>query len=280
MTTNERFDTILSATVLDQDGDKIGKVGQLFLDDQTGEPTWVTVSTGLFGTKETFVPLQGASIAGDEIRVPYEKGFVKDAPNLDVDEHLSTVQEDELFRYYNLGGTTTGYAGTERTAGTDRAAAGHVDEGRTAEYADRDRAARTDRSQVADATADGSVVAHEERLNVGTEQRETGKVRLRKYVVTETQSVEVPVQREELRVEREPINERVTGDDVIGEDVSDGETITLHEEVPVVSKETVATERVSVGKETVQDTETVQAEVAKEQVEVEGDESLRNGQHR
>ncbi|WP_303323836.1 PRC and DUF2382 domain-containing protein [Actinomyces radicidentis] len=278
MTTDERFDTILDSTVIDQDGDKIGKVGQLFLDDQTGEPTWVTVSTGLFGTKETFVPLQGASIAGDEIRVPYEKGFVKDAPNVDVDEHLSTVQEDELYRYYNLGDTTTGYADAGRTTNTDRvAAAGHVDEARSADYGQH---ARTDRSQVADATADGSVVAHEERLNVGTEQRETGKVRLRKYVVTETQSVEVPVQREELRVEREPINERVTGDDVIGEDVSDGETITLHEEVPVVSKETVATERVSVGKETVQDTETVQAEVAKEQVEVEGDESLRNGQHR
>lgn len=273
MTTDERFDTILDSTVIDQDGDKIGKVGQLFLDDQNGEPTWVTVSTGLFGTKETFVPLQGANISGDEIRVPYEKDFVKDAPNVDVDEHLSTVQEDELYRYYNLGGTTTGYAGTERTAGTDRAAAGHVGEGRTAEYADRDRAARID-------AADGSVVAHEERLNVGTEEREAGKVRLRKYVVTETQSVEVPVQREELRVEREPINERVTGDHVISEGTTDGETVTLHEEVPVVSKETVATERVSVGKETVQDTETVQAEVAKEQVEVEGDETLRNGQHR
>lgn len=270
MTTNERFDTILDSTVIDRDGDKIGKVGQLFLDDQTGEPTWVTVSTGLFGTKETFVPLQGASITGDEIRVPYEKGFVKDAPNVDVDEHLSTVQEDELYRYYNLGGTSGGYADAGRTADTDRAA-----EGRSAEYADKNRAARTD-----GAAADGSVVAHEERLNVGTEQREAGKVRLRKYVVTETQSVEVPVQREELHVEREPINERVSGDHVIGEDATDGETITLHEEVPVVSKETVATERVSVGKETVQDTETVQAEVAKEQVEVEGDDTLRNGEQR
>lgn len=273
MATNERFDSILNSTVFDQDGDKIGKVGQLFLDDQTGEPSWVTVSTGLFGTKETFVPLQGANAAGDEIRVPYTKDFVKDAPNVDVDEHLSTVQEDELYRYYNLGGTapaTAGYSETDRAA-----AAGYVDEGRSAEYADKNRAARTD-----GAAADGSVVAHEERLNVGTEEREAGKVRLRKYVVTETQSVEVPVQREELHVEREPINERVSGDHVIGEDVTDGETITLHEEVPVVSKETVATERVSVGKETVQDTETVQAEVAKEQVEVEGDDTLRKGQQR
>lgn len=275
MTTNERFDSILNSTVFDQDGDKIGGVGQLFLDDQSGEPSWVTVSTGLFGTKETFVPLHNASIAGDEIRVPYEKGFVKDAPNVDVDEHLSTVQEDELYRYYNLGGTTTATTGyADRGTDADRTT-GRVDDGRTAGYTDKDRTARTDGT-----ADDGSVVAHEERLNVGTEQREAGKVRLRKYVVTETQSVEVPVQREELHVEREPINERVSGDHVIGEDVTDGETITLHEEVPVVSKETVATERVSVGKETVQDTETVQAEVAKEQVEVEGDDTLRKGQQR
>ncbi|MGO1510150.1 MAG: PRC-barrel domain-containing protein [Actinomycetales bacterium] len=82
---------------------KIGTVGQVFLDDSSGDPTWLTVNTGLFGTKESFVPLEGSRYEGDEIVVPFDKNKVKDAPRLDVDEALTPDQERELFSHYGLG---------------------------------------------------------------------------------------------------------------------------------------------------------------------------------
>lgn len=85
------------------DGDKIGKVRGVYLDDHTEEPSFVTVDTGLFGTKESFVPVQEARITDDdELVVPYDKDMVKNAPNVDVDEHLSPERERELYDYYGL----------------------------------------------------------------------------------------------------------------------------------------------------------------------------------
>lgn len=247
----ENIEALTRATVVDRDGDKVGGVGQLFLDDATGQPSWVTVSTGFFGSKETFIPLADAQIAGEEIRVPYEKDFIKDAPNMDVDQHLTPEEEQELYRYYGVGEAAPLTQTGERDAAV----------------ADRDAVA-----PAADRVAEGdAVVAHEERLNVGTETRETGRARLRKYVVEETQSVEVPVQREELRIERETLDGRPT-DYKIGEHTDEAEqVVTLHEERPVVSKETVETERVSVGKDVITENQQVSESVAKERIEVEQD---------
>ncbi len=105
-------------TVVGTDGDKIGKVGQVFLDDATGNPEWVTVSTGLFGTAESFIPLTQASVRGDEIVVPYDKSTVKGAPRVeDANGHLSESEEAELYRYYGLDYTTG--ADTTTTSGYD-----------------------------------------------------------------------------------------------------------------------------------------------------------------
>ena len=301
MNTHDNIDALTRSTVVDRDGDKVGGVGQVFLDDNTGHATWVTVNTGFFGTKETFVPLQDATIEGEQIRVPYEKKFIKDAPNVDVDQHLSAAEEEELYRYYNL--QDAGYAADGRRdlerdgiADVDRdrdlrredrdlrdADRDLVDADRNFDVvdADRDRDLARDRDLDRDRNiAEGdSVVAHEERLNVGTERREAGRARLRKHVVTDTQNVEVPVQREELHVDREDLGGKPT-DHRIGEDTAD-ETVTLYEERPVVSKETVATERVGVSKETVSDTENVQADVRHEEIEVDedldADRNLRDG---
>src|ERR671920_2277202 len=120
--------SIMGATAYGSDGDKIGKVGQVFLDDQSGRPEFVTVNAGLFGTSETFIPVSGASFTGDRLEVPYTKDKVKGAPNVGVDSgHLDESEEQRLYDYYGMGyGTTdtsysdttrTGYAGTE-TAGT------------------------------------------------------------------------------------------------------------------------------------------------------------------
>lgn len=274
---------ILSSTAYGSDGDKIGKVEQVFLDDNSGEPTFLTVNTGLFGAKENFVPVKGARQDGDRVVLPYTKDVIKDAPKVDADQHLSPAEEEELYRYYELN------YNDDRTAGTDRdrttAAAGTAGVAGTAadrdvadrdvadrDVADRDRdAVDQDRRDVAATAGDeASVVRHEERLNVGTQEREGGHARLRKYVVTDHETVDVPVEREEVTVERTPINDTNTRVDngTIGEEEVD---VTLHEERPVVQKEAVAVEEVGLNKQTVQETQRVEADVRKEQVDVETD---------
>ena len=274
---------ILSSTAYSSDGDKIGKVEQVFLDDNSGEPTFLTVNTGLFGAKENFVPVKGARQDGDRVVLPYTKDVIKDAPKVDADQHLSPAEEEELYRYSELNyedGRTAGTdrdrnaaaAGTAGVAGT--AAAGHDRRDgdvadRDAVAADRDRAA-VDQDRAAVAGEDASVVRHEERLNVGTQEREAGHARLRKYVVTDHETVDVPVEREEVTVERTPLNgtEGRVDNGRIGEEEVD---VTLHEERPVVEKEAVAVEKVGLNKQTVRETQRVEADVQKEQVDVETD---------
>ncbi|MGO4957713.1 DUF2382 domain-containing protein [Luteococcus sp. Sow4_B9] len=254
--------------VVDSQGNKVGDVGQVYLDDATGRPEWVTVRTGLFGMKETFVPLRGENVQNGEIHVPYTKDQIKGAPSIDPEGHITEAEEQELYRYYSIEQNLTAYQGrdrveTERTdvdrtqaAAAGTAAAGDIDRDRVG--VDRDAN-----------LAEGDIVRHEERLNVGKEQVETGRVHIRKHVVHEQQSVQVPVSREELRVERTPIAD---GEAVDGARLEEGETeVVLHEERPVVSKETVGVEKVSVGKETVTENQTVTDDVAKERIEVEGD---------
>lgn len=97
------IDRLQDLDVFDRHGDKIGAVGQIYVDDNTGEPTFVTVKTGLFGTKETFVPVRDAEQVNDGLRVPFDKAFVKDAPNIDSDGHLSESEQDNLYTYYGIG---------------------------------------------------------------------------------------------------------------------------------------------------------------------------------
>jgi uncharacterized protein (TIGR02271 family) len=238
------------ATAYDSSGDKIGKVDQVYLDDQTGEPTWITVNTGLFGTSTTFVPLEGATFDGDALRVGYDKDRVKDAPRLDVDQHLERDQEDELYRYYGLSHAGSG-VGTGETTG----------------YAES--GVSTDVPTTSTTGDQAAVQLNEERLAVGTETHEAGRVRLRKYTTTETETVTVPVTKEKLVVERSPVD----GDASTGPiaDTDQVEEITLREERAVVDKETVAVEQVRVGKEQVTEQERVSGEVRKEHAEVDGD---------
>lgn len=243
------------ATVVGQDGEKVGKVGQLYLDDVTGEANWVTVKTGLFGTAETFVPLDGAAAEGDTIRVPYTKDLIKDAPRVDVDQHLSVTEEEQLYRHYSLTyhqtGAGTGTAGTSGTAGAAGTAGTTAGTGHDT------------------AGHDASVVRSEEDVKVGTRPQEAGKVRLRKHVVTDHVTKTVPVQREEVRVEREP----VTGGTATGKLGEDEAEVTLYEDDVVVEKTAKPVERVNVDADTVTEDRTVQTDVRKEQVDVDTDDN-------
>ncbi|GAA4282825.1 PRC and DUF2382 domain-containing protein [Brevibacterium daeguense] len=288
MTKNIDFDALENANVYDSEDKKIGSIGQVYLDDQTQDPKFVTVNTGLFGTKETFVPFDAANQSADGLRVPFTKDFVKDAPNIDVDGHLTPDEERRLFEYYGLdyhapaAGQGTAGHGTagHGTAGVrlDEERTDHVDEFGIAKGAAEGRTGHTGTAGTAGAgtgtAADDEMVAREERLKVGTEQHEAGRARLRKRVRTEHQNVEVPVQREELVVEREKLDPNDPAARNAGRIDPTGdveETVTLREERPVVDKETVATEKVDVGKRTVQDTETVSGDVRKEEIDIEAD---------
>jgi uncharacterized protein (TIGR02271 family) len=269
------IDTVRSwqgATLVDRDGDKVGTIEAIYVDDRTGEPEWALVNTGLFGTKASFVPLAQATEAGDDVLVPYDKQLVKDAPRVDTDQHLSEAEERQLWRHYGLeygtgyeSGTTAGYTDT-----ADRDGDGIYDQL-------QDTAVGRD---VSGPTTD-AMTRSEEELQVGTQTRERGRARLRKYVVTEQQQVTVPVQREEVRVEREPITDANLDAATSGPAISEEEhEVTLHEETPVVEKRAVPKERVRLDTETVTEERQVSEEVRKEQIQVDDQEQLRRQDRR
>ena len=260
MITQNDIARLNGADVYDTDGDKIGSVGQVYLDATSGNPEWVTVKTGLFGTKETFVPLRDATVTDDRVTVAYAKDQVKDAPSIEADGPMSHAEEGQLYSYYGLSGTSGDDNDTTYQGGTDTYQG-------DADYTDRDTTATSNTGD------DNAMTRSEERLVTGTRTEEAGKARLRKYVVTEQQQVTVPVSHEEVRLEREPITDANADDAYDGAEISEAEhEVTLRAERPVVNTETVAVERVRLGKETVQDEETVSGEVRKEQIEFDGPE--------
>ena len=266
MLAKEHIDDLLqrNGNVLSTDGDKIGSISQVYADDDNGQPTWVTAKTGLFGTSESFVPLEGARAEGDDILVPYTKDQVKDAPRVDADGHLEPAEEERLYAHYSLGGGRQTY--TDATAGRDA--------DREADFADTESG--TVGHDTSGPTTDDAMTRSEERLNVGTEREAAGRVRLRKYVTTENVTQTVPVQREEVRIEREPITDANRGAALSGPGISEEEhEVVLHEERPVVEKETVPVERVRLDTETVTDEVTVNEEVRKERIETDGDDAAR-----
>ena len=314
MITSEQLNDVMGATAYDGSGDKIGKVGNVYYDDETDQPKWLTVHTGLFGGNETFVPMQGADLAGaGRVTVAYDKATVKDAPNVDENGHLSPDEEQQLYRYYQLGDTTTGrdasgpdYVRTDHGDGDSSAGTTTVDpagpnyartdygtaatgeraggrefdadfdgrsprgENREGVFDGRDQAAVG--HDTSGPTTDGAMTRSEEQLRVGTRTQETGRARLRKRVVTETEQATVPVSHEEVTVEREPITDANRGDAYDGPAISEEEhEVVLHAERPVVGTEAVAVERIRMGTNTVQNEETVSGDVRKEVVDVHHD---------
>jgi uncharacterized protein (TIGR02271 family) len=242
-------------TMVDRDGGRIGPIDAIYLDDRTGEPEWALVNTGLFGTKASFVPLAQATEDGGDVRVPYDKQLVKDAPRIDPDGHLSEAEERQLWRHYGLD-----YDRTTRQRPTGRDAVGRDTSG---------------------AAAGDARTRSEEELRVSTTERERGRVRLRKYVTTEQVQQTVPVRREQVRVEREPITDANLDAATSGPDLSEAEhEVILREEEPVVEKRVVPRERVRLDKETVTGEEQVTEELRKEQVDVQDEDGNLGRQER
>jgi uncharacterized protein (TIGR02271 family) len=251
MTVDELM-TLRGSDVYSNDGDKIGSLEQVYVDNYTGEPEWVAVKTGLFGTSVNLVPLEGARYGdGQSLQVAHSKTVVKDAPNVDPDGELSPQEEGELYRHYglNYGSPST----TQRDTATG--------EGTIA----RDTSGPE---------TDSAMTVSEEQLQVDKTRNEAagGRVRLRKYVVTDHETVSVPVEREVARIEREPITDANRDAAYDGPALSEEEAeITLSEEEVQVSKRTVPKERIRLEKDVVTEERSVTEDVSREEVEVDGD---------
>ncbi|WP_328908467.1 PRC and DUF2382 domain-containing protein [Streptomyces sp. NBC_00234] len=311
--------------VYDNEGEKVGSVGRVYVDDVTGKPDWITVKTGMFGMKESFVPLAGARRVASDLHISHPKDKVKDAPRVDADAHLSVTEEEELYRHYGLTRKTTakpggsaamgtgtgpgaptvagtgtmgaagaagaagtagaaGAAGTTRATGTPAAGAGRTTTAGTAGTAGagagagagkhRDTPATTGRPLVGagaersatDRGGKDEMIRSEEQLHVGTEEYESGKARLHKYVVTENVTRTVPVSHEEVRVVREPMRpgEKSAGTSSFGEEDVE---VTLHAERATVRKEAVPVERVRLETNRVTEQKEVSAEIRKEKID-------------
>ena len=238
---------------VDPNGDKVGSLDHIYIDRQTGEPTFLAVKTGLFGHNLSLVPVEGARTHEGHVHLAHDKAKIKDAPNVAADGELSEPEETTLYDYSAISGYSS-YDGPDHGTLTEgdrpREAVGHDTSG---------------------PATDDAMTRSEEELRLGTQSAETGKARLRKYIVTENVTTTVPVQREEVRVEREPITDANRGDALDGPALSEEEhEVTLRAEAPVVEKDVVAKERVRLDKDTVTEEVQLDENVRKEQIETDG----------
>jgi len=294
MLTEREVSASIGGTAYSSTGDKIGTVEHFFVDDRTGAPSWVAVTTGLFGTRHSIVPAAEASFADGALRVPVSVDAVKSAPHLEGD-HLGPDDEARLRRHYgleNLAGGTSAWTPTPEGLRPPGAADDVDDQPRPVGLATE---SATDNplpppaaygAQPSAPETDGGMVRSEEQLRVGTERVAATRVRLVKYVVTEEVQITVPIRREEIRVEEVPIDavDEGIGESLTGTEDSYGahsaprsdtdtagglpDEIILHTERPVVSVEVVPRERVRLRTELVQGQETVTQQVQREEIVV------------
>jgi stress response protein YsnF len=292
MLNDRELSAAIGSTAYAPDGDTIGTVEHFFVDDRTGAPTWVAVSTGLFGTRHSIVPAVDATFAEGALRLPVTKDAVKSAPHIAETQHLDPGEEEELRRHYGLGTAAT-ESGAPRPSAAP--AAPPTVEIPTAQVpaaqpsaAEPPAAPTPAAATPAPQPSDGSMTRSEERLRVHTEQVAATRVRLVKYVVTEEVQLTVPIRREEIRIEEVPLDAPDAGPGESLVDVGPGdagrhaatgtadtggtaglpEEIVLHREEPVVSVRVVPAERVRLSTQLVQGQEQVGAQLQREQIAV------------
>ena len=266
-------------TVVDQNGSKIGKVDDLFL-DENDRPEYFGVKMGFLGTSSTLIPADVTTINDEQglIEVSQPKDTVKDGPAFDDDREITPEYENEVRSYYGLGPVessgsyeeTNGHSGAGTT---DSTTAGTVGSGmsmgdtETGEFREHDRNQEGVSQPGSDLEDEDElrVQRSEEELRAGTREREAGAMRVRKRVRTDREQIEVPTKHEEVSVERVPVSGEAS-EAQIGEDEV---VVPVTEEEVVVDKRAVAKEEVRLRKDTVEDTEMVEEDVRREEIDVE-----------
>jgi uncharacterized protein (TIGR02271 family) len=271
-------------TVVDEGGSKIGKVDDLFL-DESDQPEYFGVKMGFLGTSSTLIPADIATINNEQgfIEVSQPKSTVQDGPAFDDDREITPEYENEVRSYYGLGpiessGSYGDYEGTNGHSGagtTDSTTAGTVGSGmsmgdtETGEFREHDRNQEGLSQPGSDLEDEDElrVQRSEEELRAGTREREAGAMKVRKRVRTDREQIEVPTKHEEVTVERVPVEGEATEAQIGEDEVS----VPVTEEEVVVDKRAVAKEEIRLRKDVVEDTETVEEDVRREEVEVEDD---------
>jgi uncharacterized protein (TIGR02271 family) len=265
-------------TVYDQNYEKIGKVDDLFV-DENDSPEYLGVKMGFLGTRSTLIPFQMARVNDERqvIEVASDKETVKNGPTFDDDREITPDFENEVYSYYGLENTngTDGrgaygdYSG-EETTGPGMA----MGDTETGEFREHDRESEGLSQPGSDLEDEDElrVQRTEEELAAGTREREAGAMRVRKRVRTDREQIEVPTRHEEVSVERVPVEGEASETEIGDDEVR----VPVTEEEVVVEKRPVAKEEVRIRKDVVEDTETVEEDVRREEVDIEDETERRN----
>jgi uncharacterized protein (TIGR02271 family) len=277
-------DRFAGYTVYDQNYDKIGKVDDLFV-DESDQPEYIGVKMGFLGTRSTLIPWDTISSVDDEGRaltVATDKDTAKNGPTFDDDREITPEFESEVYSYYGLQrASTTEESGSYETyQGEETAGAvgpgmrmGDTETGEFRGHASDDEGVSQSQGSDLEDEDELRVQRTEEELAAGTRERQSGQLKIRKRVRTDRESIEVPTRHEEVSVERVPLSEGTATEAQIGEDEV---SVPVTEEEVVVEKRPVAKEEVRIRKDVVEDTEVVEEDVRREEIEVD-DETTRGG---
>jgi uncharacterized protein (TIGR02271 family) len=270
-------DRFAGYTVYDQAGEKIGKVDDLFV-DESDQPEYIGVKMGFLGTSSTLIPWQLATVdeANGRIEVSVDKDTAKNSPAFDDDREITPEYENQVYSYYGLqtaqgseerGGYGSYYSEESTDAGTvgPGMSMGDTETGEFREHAVTDEGVNQSQGDDLEDEDELRVQRTEEELAAGTREREAGALNVRKRVRTDRESIEVPTRREEVSVERVPVSEGTATEAQIGEDEV---RVPVTEEEVVVEKRPVAKEEVRIRKDVVEDTQVVEEDVRREEIDV------------
>ncbi len=264
--------------VYDRNGDKIGKVDDLFV-DENDQPEYVGVKMGFLGLEGTsLIPIELARVDENDrrIEVSVGKAQVKEGPSFNDDEDITPDYEQRVYSHYGLQRAQTGgeqrggygdYYGDDDEAGRvgPGMREGDTETGEFRGHSEDDEGVHQSHGSDLEDEDELRVQRSEEELRVGTREREAGALNVRKRVRTDREQVRVPTKHEEVSVERVPVNEERTGAEIGEDEVS----MPVVEEEAVVGKQSVVKEEIRVRKDVVQDEQVVEEDVRKEEVDIE-----------
>ena len=268
--------------VYDPNGEKIGKVDDLFV-DENDQPEYIGVKMGFLGTRSTLLPWELATVdeQGHRIEVSQPKSTVKDGPSFDDDREITPEYENEVRSYYGLQGMQGSeqrgaygeYYGDEPGKVGPGMREGDTETGEFRGHSEDDEGVNQSGSDDLEDEDELRVQRTEEELRAGTREREAGALNVRKRVRTDREQVRVPKRHEEVSVERVPVEGREASEAEIGEDEV---SMPVTEEEVVTEKRPVVKEELRIRKDAVQDEEVVEEDVRKEEVEVDDETEPRN----
>src|SRR4028118_2119247 len=273
-------------TVYDRDGEKIGKVDDLFV-DENDQPEYIGVKMGFLGTRSTLIPWEVATVDENDrrIEVSVDKATAKEGPSFDDDEDITPEYEEQVYSHYGLqraqtGGERGGYSeyyGDETDERSGKVGPGmregDIESGEFRGHSEDDEGVNQSHGSDLEDEDELRVQRSEEELRAGTREREAGKLNVRKRVRTDREQVRVPTRREEVSVERVPVNEERAGAEIGEDEVS----MPVVEEEAVVGKEAVVKEEIRVRKDVVDDEQVVEEDVRKEEVDIDDQTTGRGG---